>query len=250
MIEALYDAMAIPASCQLGKRVYKKLFFENANLGPTDKKALRDDVDAIQWQYTFKPTTIPIQPYEDAEREYHEVALLQVTLKQAGRVGRLTEVIHRAIPYPLIVVFQSDHGCLMSLAHKRFSQAEKGAIVAEDFQATGWINLSAPNEHQMQFMASLNVSAWPHTHFFAFYSAGMERVVALACARLSGAFSLNGSAQASDRTARLAQCRALENQMAGLRAAIKKEQQFNRQVELNTKLQELERQLGREATGL
>lgn len=250
MIEALYAAMAIPDKCQLGKRVYKKLFQENAKLGPTDKKALRDDVDTIVWQYTFKPTTIPIQPYEDSEREYHEVALIQVNLKQTGRVARLAEIVHRAIPYPLIVVFHAKDGCLMSLAHKRFSQAEKGAIVAEDFQATGWMDLSAPGQHQDQFLASLDVTGWPHTHFFAFYASGMERVVALACARLSGSFSLNGSAQADARRERLARCRAIESQMAELRVTIKNEQQFNRQVELNTKVKKLEDQLRRDANGL
>ena len=66
MIEVLYERMMVPASCQLGKRVYKILFHENANMNVTDKKALRDDVDTIPWQYTFKPTTIPIQPYEDS----------------------------------------------------------------------------------------------------------------------------------------------------------------------------------------
>ena len=108
MIETLYEKMMIPESCRLGKRVYKKLFHENAKLSATDKKALSDDVDTIFWQYTFKPTTIPIQPYEDDQREYHEVALLQVNLKQTDRVNRLAEIIHRAIPYPLLVVFVSN----------------------------------------------------------------------------------------------------------------------------------------------
>ncbi|MEA1928000.1 MAG: DUF4391 domain-containing protein, partial [Candidatus Auribacterota bacterium] len=162
--------MKIPESCYLGKRVYKKLFRENAKLNATDKKALRDDVDTIIWQYTFKPATIPIQSYEDDQREYHEVALLQVNLKQTGRVNRLAEIIHRAIPYPLIVVFVSDTTCSISLAHKRFSQAEKEAIVAEGFQATGWLDLSNLTKSQGAFLESLDISTWPQKNFFAFYS--------------------------------------------------------------------------------
>ena len=93
MIEALYAKMMIPESCRLGKRVFKKLFHDNAKLSSADKKALADDVDTILWQYTFKPTTIPIQPYEDDQREYLEIALLQVNLKQTGRVKRLAEIV-------------------------------------------------------------------------------------------------------------------------------------------------------------
>ena len=65
MIETLYKRMVIPDACHLGKRVFKKLFHENAKLSATDKKAFREDIDVITWQYTLKPSTIPIQAYED-----------------------------------------------------------------------------------------------------------------------------------------------------------------------------------------
>jgi len=103
------------------------------------------------------------------------VALLQVNLKKAGRVKRLAEIVHRAIPYPLSVVFVSEMACSTSLACKRFSQAEKEAIVAEGFLAKGWVDLLNPTENQVTFLKSLTISTWPHTHFFAFYRAGMDR---------------------------------------------------------------------------
>ena len=64
MIETLYEIMAIPDACHLGKRVFKKLFHENAKLGATDKKAFREDIDVITWEYTLKPSTIPIRGYD------------------------------------------------------------------------------------------------------------------------------------------------------------------------------------------
>jgi hypothetical protein len=67
---SILNSFAFPESCKLGKRVFKKLFEENAALGVTDRKALRDDLDSVTWAYTLKPSTIPIQPYQDAEREY------------------------------------------------------------------------------------------------------------------------------------------------------------------------------------
>ncbi len=185
MIESLYNKLAIPEPCHLGKRVFKKLFQENAVLGVTDKKAFRDDIDTILWQYTLKPSTIPIQAHEDSEREYLEVAVLEVNLKTRNRTSRIAEVIHRAIPYPLVVVFAHERSCVMSLAHKRFSQAEHGAIVVDEFYATDWIDLSAPTEPQAAFLDSLAASSLPHTHFYAFYSALVDRLIALDCARLT-----------------------------------------------------------------
>ena len=241
MIEALYEKMMIPESCRLGKRVYKKLFHENAKLNATDKKALRDDVDSILWQYTFKPTTIPIQPYEDDQREYHEMALLQLNLKQTARVNRLAEIVHRAIPYPLFVVFVADMTCSISLAYKRFSQAEKEAIVAESFQATSWLDLVNPTEPQADFLETLNITTWPHTHFFAFYRAAMDRVIALACAEHSGHYSLvipNGLS-VDDRVNKLNQIEKLQQEKSEIRGKLKKEKNLGTQVQLNTRIKQI-----------
>lgn len=251
MTDSLYTSMAIPDACQLGKRVFKKLFHENAKLGATDKKAFREDIDTITWQYTLKPSTIPIQPYKVDQREYHEVAVLHVDLKTRRRTARIAEIMHRAIPYPLLIVFAHETMRAVSAAHKRFSQAEKGAIVAEDFIITDWIDLSAPTQIQKDFLASLTVSALPHTHFFAFYTAIVDRLIALDCARLTGKYYLESRAdKRRARCKRLAACHDLENRIEELRTAIKKEAQFNRQVELNTKMKELEKKLKAESSRL
>lgn len=251
MTDALYDSMAIPDACQLGKRVFKKLFHENAKLGATDKKAFREDIDTITWQYTLKPSTIPIQPYEDDQREYHEVAVLHADLKTRKRTARIAEIMHRAIPYPLLIVLAHEKVCALSTAHKRFSQAEKGAIVAEDSIITDWIDLSNPTPAQIDFMDSLAIANLPHTHFFAFYAAIVGRLVALDCARLTGEYRLeSASSKRRARRNRLAACHDLEGRIEEFRAAIKKETQFNRQVELNTKMKELEKELEESASEL
>ena len=103
--KAIYDYMAIPDSCYLRKRIYKKLFHENAKLSATDKRAFREDIDTITWQYTLKPSTIPIKPYTDKEQEYIEIAIIQVNLRAQRHTERIAEIIHRSIPYPLVVVF-------------------------------------------------------------------------------------------------------------------------------------------------
>ena len=251
MIETLYKKMAIPDACHLGKRIFKKLFHENAKLGATDKKAFREDIDVITWQYTLKPSTIPIKAYEDDQREYHEVAILQVNLKTLTRTSRIAEIIHRAIPYPLIVVFTYKTTCTLSLAHKRFSQAEKGAIVAEDFLITDWIDLLAPTTIQQAFLDSIALSVLPHTHFFAFYSAFTDRLVALDCARLTGEYRLESTAtKCQARRDKLSICHKLEIQIAAHKAALNKEKQFNRKVELNIKIKDLEKQLQKITTEL
>lgn len=244
MIDVLYDALAVPETCRLGKRVFKKLFHENAKLGAADKRAFREDVGAITWQYTLKPSTIPIQSYEDEHREYLEVAFLQVDLKTQRRTGRVAEVVHRAIPYPLLIVFASETLCSLSVAHKRFSHAEKEGIVAEDLTITDWIDLAAPSLIQRAFLDSLAVAKLPYTHFFAFYSALVERLIALDCARLTGKYTLQTAKKANEaRRVTLAACHELEVGIAARMSELKAESQFNRQVELNLEIKRLEARL-------
>ncbi len=253
MIQGFYDKLAIPETCHLGKRVFKKLFHENARLGATDKKALRDDIDTITWVYTLKPTTIPILAYKDDKREYDEIVLLQVDLKTQKRTGRIVEIIHRAIPYPLVLVFVFGTTFAISLAHKRFSQAERGAIVAEEFVTTGWIDLGpgSPTPVQQAFLDSLAITKLPHTHFYALYSAFVDRLIALDCARLTGEYRIEAAAERREaRRQRLAECHELEVRIAETRATAKLEKQINRLAELNVEIKRLQGQLAEMATEL
>ncbi len=247
---------AFPETSRLGKRIFKKLFEENVALTVTDRKALRDDLDVLIWAYTLKPSTVPIQPYRDSERDYLEIAVLEADLKSPKRVARLAQTTHRAISYPVTLLFNhqskiSNHQYQVSLAHKRFSPAEKGAVVADDFLFTDWISPTAPSPPQQAFLASLRFADLPQTHFYALYSALADRRVALACADLSGAYRLaTALEQRGQRRPRLTECRALEARIHALRRKIRKETQFNRQVELNTQIKQLERELRGKAAHL
>ena len=254
MIQNLYDKLDLPDTCHLGKRVFKKLFHDNAQLGVTDKKAFTEDIDTITWQYTLKPGTIAILPYEDDQREYLEIAILQVDLKTQRRTARIAEVIHRAIPYPVVLLLAFEGVCAISLAHKRFSQAEKGAIVAEEFLTTDWLPMaSAPSTTPIQkaFLDSLALAGLPQTHYFAFYSALVDRVIALDCARLTGEYRVEATAaRREQRRQQLARCHELETRIAERRAAAAKESQVNRLVELNVAIKQLEGELTQAAARL
>lgn len=242
--EQLYAAMGIPEGCRLNKRIFKKLFHENSQLGITDKKAFKDDIDKVTWMFKLEPNSVSVPSFTDDEREYLEVAVIQVDCKTQKRTGRIAQIIHRAIPYPLVIVFSYQSSVLISLAHKRFSQAEEGAIVADEFFSTEWVDLTCPTDVQTSFLDSLKLTALPHTNLYAFYSAVIERLTALECARLTSAFSLKENPQDfALRRESIVKSRELETKISGLRAEIKKEDQFNRRVELNVTIKELEKQL-------
>lgn len=183
-------------------------------------------------------------PYVDAEREYDEIAVLEATLKAPKNASRIAEVIHRTIPYPLVLVLRSESRELLSLAPKRFSRSEKGATVAEEFASSGWLDSSSPSESQEQFIASIALSNLPQANYHIMYSALMNRVVTLRSSCRTGEYHVLGDRDRIERQRRLlAEADEIEVQVNECRSAIKKEHQFNHKVELNTRMKQLEGRL-------
>ena len=107
MIEVLLDKLAIPDSCLINKPIFKKLFYDNADLGTADKKALKEDIGKIRWLYTLKPSTINIQKYVDDEREYLEIAVLHIELSNISRIKRIADFNRKLLFAFLYTMFDS-----------------------------------------------------------------------------------------------------------------------------------------------
>ena len=246
-IEIIWNAISFPEPALLGKRVPKKQFLESGELVASDKKLFRENVKNVYWEYTLKPSTCPVLPYRDNEREYLEVAVLQVEMNSQKGHKRIAEIIHRVIPYPLMLGFYTESGDIaLSIAPKRFSQAEHGAFVAERFYTTGWMNSEVLNDQESAFVASLAWGSMPLQTYGSLYSAWTDRFTGYECSLLSGAFTIG---KAVDRLERLTRCREIESRISELRGQLKKAA-FNRQVELNTQIKKFEHELKQLAASL
>lgn len=260
-IENIWNTISFPEAALLGKRVPKKLFLESGELVATDKKMFRENVKNVYWEYTLKPSTCPVLPYRDNEREYLEVAVLQVEMNSQKGHKRIAEIIHRVIPYPLMLGFYTESGDIaLSIAPKRFSQAEHGAFVAERFYTTGWMKVTIENGElkidnenncqlstvNYQFIKSLAWDTMPLQTYGTLYNAWTDRFTGYECSVLSGTFTIG---KAVDRLERLTRCREIESRISELRGQLKKAA-FNRQVELNTQIKKFEQELRQLAASL
>ncbi|MDC3221479.1 DUF4391 domain-containing protein [Gammaproteobacteria bacterium] len=239
-IETIWNAISFPESALLGKRIPKKQFLDNASLGASDKKCFKENVKNVYWEYTLKPSTCPVLPYRDNEREYLEVAILQVAMNSQKGHRRIAEIIHRVIPYPLMLGFYTESGDIaLSIAPKRFSQAEHGAFVTERFYSTGWMNSEAFKTFEAAFVASLAWDSMPLQTYGTLYNAWTDRFTGYECSVLSGTFTIG---KVVDRLEGLTRYREIESRISELRGQLKKAA-FNRQVELNTQIKKFEQEL-------
>lgn len=237
MTNRLLKGLGFPNASHLGKRVTKKLLMENAPMTAADKRALKQDVETITWQFTLKPSSIPVKPYTDGDREYLEIAVLEVSMRNSRSCARLAEVIHRAIPYPTLIVFSLEHTCCLSVAPKRFSQAQKGAIISEEHLTTEWIDLIEPDPNCKAFLDSLALRELPHTHFLALYSAWVERFIAYFCSVHTGQFSVKPPGQEGyrQRSEALKKLERLQRRLNDIQSNINKKNNLGYLVQLNIK---------------
>lgn len=247
---AVIDALAIPREALVDQRVPKKLLLEHAAPTPAGKRQIQDGIAELTWVAALKPTNIGVPAFRDTTREYLEIAVLTVVLRPTAKPPRLIELIHRAIPYPLVLVTQHSEDFNLSLAHKRWSQGEAGQVVIEDLRQV-LFNLDKSSPAESSFLDSLALSQLPARDLFALYDGLLARLAALEAARITRKFdppeSPDRASAVRDGLARHAQ---LVRDLAILRARAAKETQLNRRVELNLAVQRLERQLSQTMNAL
>ena len=185
MAQVLIDAFHLPAQALVVQRIPKKLLAEQGAPTTADKRLINDSVDELWWQATLKPGTVGVPafhaaaaPATPASREAPaasvasgsevttvdvdviEVALVSVHLRPSTREAQARRVmllVHRAIPYPVLLVVQAPAGTVLSLAHKRASLGEAGKWVVAEAAETHAFDPAQPSAAESQFLASLEI---------------------------------------------------------------------------------------------
>ena len=239
--DAILAALDLPASSRVDQRLPKKLLLENGAPTAADKRLINDGIDELLWLAALKPTTIGVPEYRDDVREYLEIAVLRLTLRAAAKPTRLVELVHRAVPYPLLLLTQHGDNFELSAAHKRWSQGEAGKTVLEgDIVAAEW-DAVRDAERWPAFRDALALGTQPRTTLHALYQGWIDTLLALNAARVTGTFAVAGNADhAAARRGALQECARLDVEIARLRTAAAKEKQMARQVELNLELKRVE----------
>lgn len=240
-IENCIELFKIPAICYVGKKVHKKLFYDNTKLVSADKKAFQEHLDVVTWIYALKQDNTSFKAYVDSEREYPEISVLLVSLKQTGSAERIINLIHRAIPYPLLLICSHQHSVMFSIAPKRFSLAEKGAIIVEEVLNSGWINFESISSNELPFIRSLAIDTKLYLSFLDLYKGWEASFIALACSEHTGKLLIKHNSTI-ERKELLERCLSLQAEITCLRSSIKKETQMNKKVDLNTRINDLKLQ--------
>lgn len=243
-IDTFWEILDLPKSCYLGNRITKKMLLENDSLSVTDKKLITEDLDRLYWQYTLKPETITIAPFKSEDLDYGEIAVLYGVLRNPKRAKRLTEVIQRLIPYPLLLILDNESQLRLSLALKRQNLADKHKLTVELFFDTDWLSENAHKEVINNFLHSLNSKQFSWDNFYTFYLSLVKRVLAFHRAQITGGFFLAKQAisytEILSLQEKITEYQRLSNEIDALRKQASSSKQMGKQIELNTRIHQLQ----------
>ena len=226
-----YDFLKIPDSCFIDNTIYKKLFYENADLSTSDKSLFTDTISKITWLYCLKSETINIAAYKDEVRDYPEVEVIEVLVHKDYKLKRIAEIIMRTIPYPMVLIFKLEAKRKLYVAHQRTNQNDSSKNTIEEFIATDWL------ESDSALFAKLDIKQMRFANFYALYS---DIVDTISIYNLSTIMPTDDNITGAEARELSAQIEDIEQEITSLRARLKKESQFNRRMELNIEIKKLE----------
>lgn len=236
-------ALDLPAAALVNQRVPKKLLVENGAPTAADRKLIQDAIEEFTWVAALKPASVGVPEYRDEQRTYLELAVILIDLREAGKVSRLAELIHRAIPYPVLLVLADDDGLMLSLAHIRWAQKEADKTVLDG--EPSMVRLSDESGGrpvgQQEFLQALSLRHQPRGDLHALYQGWLDTLTALQAAAITGRFAkCENTEQASVRRIALHRCNEIDGEVARLRLAAAKEKQMARQVAVNMEIKALQ----------
>lgn len=227
----IYNKLNIPDECRINRTVFKKMFYDNIAISKGDKDLFIDSIDKITWIYCLNQDNMNIPAYVTEEREYLEMEIIEVTLSENKGIKRIAEIIMRAIPYPMLLIFSFEGKYQLWAAHQRFSLADNSKVTLEEPVFTEW------QEENSILWDRLNISKLRYTNFYDMYSDLIDAIAVFNVSKLTDK-EINGE----DARKLLRSNAEIDSQIAVLRAELKKATEFNKKMEINMKIKKLEKE--------
>lgn len=239
-----YEKLNIPASCIVENTVFKKIFFDKADLLKADKKIINEHIKKIVWKYCLKPDNTNIPVYKDEEREYYEIEIIEVQLNETAKVKRIAEIIMRSIPYPILLVFVKDDKIQLAAGNMRKNLSGNSKVTVEEFTFTDWFEPDSLNMFTKKLSEDLNYKNLNCTDFYQLYKDINNRLNLYNISKFKGKIISNDNSRMS--VSDIKECydkiQLLDTQITKLKSQVKKADSIKNKVELNIQINELRKQ--------
>jgi hypothetical protein len=175
-------ALELPAGARQNVRIAKKILADQAASNPAERKMIEHGLDEVVWVGAFKPATIAVPAFEDENRDWGEIAVITLSVREGIDSTRIATLMHKAIPYPLLLVLNTRGGLQISCAWVRRALNNPIKRVA-DAPMVVHVGDSPLAE---AFISAWALPALPATNMAAIYEAFIARLESWRAAEVTG----------------------------------------------------------------
>lgn len=220
-----------PQQAKVDRLIPKNKFYEQGKANSKIEQLFVNQVENIRWAYKLASSTIHLQDQEDLK----EIQIFRVKSRVEDLDVSILSFIDKLILTPIIfeVVYQDKVKVVAT--YKRLNQADKTKMVIGQYYASEWLE-----DHDRVELPIYLKLADLYEHFIA---------QLLPIVSNEDPENDDGFISIEMKLQKAQQLESLQKQLDKLKSKLRNERQFNRKVELNKKVSELESQLAQVRRG-
>lgn len=240
----MFELLGLDKVKYLGRKLDKKMFYNNGDLSKEDKKIFIDYIDRIEMSYILNSSTLNIAPFVNDEYYYEAVVYLKVKLKQQDKVDKISKIINNNIPNPLVIIYEFDKEYCICTAIKRLSKIDKNKTIVEEINITNWLDINTLSEKDKKFIDSISLRKLPYTNLFDFYKTINDKIYVFKMSDKLGEYEDISDKKTLEENKQISEkIQSLEVELKKILSKLKKESQFNKKMELNIKATEINKEI-------
>lgn len=208
-----------PTLTEFGRKIPKQKFYENLNISAALKRVFVEQISGIFWRNKIAASTVNIA----AGKAVTEIEVFEIKLNVPEVSEALLRQIDKEIPYHILFLAEYEGKYQAWIGFKEQSAGETFKV--DGYYHTDWLN----EDELMLKIDGLNLDK--------VYENFVRQIAGVQLEKAVPEEELKVSIE-REKTRR-----DLEKKVATLQAKIRKEKQFNKQVEMNGELKKLKKQL-------
>ena len=209
-----------PKSTEFNRRIPKQKFYDNLSVTPALKRAFVEQIRIIYWKNKIAASTLNLAAGETVT----EIEIFEIRLNTPNLDEAVLRLIDKEIPYYIIYLLEHDGKYQAWTAYKEEAASGSSAFKVGAYYHTDWL---AEAELPLK-IDGLNLDT--------VYENLVRQIAGSALQAKSGE-SLKETVERENKRQKL------QKQIDVLQTKVRKEKQLNKQVQLNTELKRLKKEL-------
>ena len=249
------DLIKVPNAAIVNSILPKQDIFEATGMTKSDKDYFVRYVKQIRWLYKFDDASVRINPFVNDEKSYLEAELISIKLKKEfqeynhntgnfhrfdARLDRIVDILLRFIPYPILLCAEFNDEIKFYVSHISESKSDYDKITLDELIYTDWIDVNNLDGFDKELLEKLQIDNLDKTNVFTFYDDIVTAII-----------QYNGSKEvgqkvtlSSDEIQKIMDdIKMLERKIAEIRVAIRREDNFNKKMDYNIQIKELQMEI-------